>query len=218
MRALLKVTFQDLAQLGTLASVFLDECGFLNYHALKGVDSSFIDRCPRDDGSCTVSRSVTSRGSRGSVIIDLDSQCFDENPFSFSFQVSGSVHVPIVDRIASLASPGPIRERQGIVDESTRRTRLAGGIEPIHEHEVLSGPFCLVCNHPNEFRPREVERDRLGESRVEPFHAFHVQVFQDDRVVSIREFPRYLVLPVVPSIADTVIEPHKFHARVVPIV
>ena len=37
----------------------------LNYHALKDVDSSFIDHCPRGDGSYTISRSVTSRGSRG---------------------------------------------------------------------------------------------------------------------------------------------------------
>ena len=37
----------------------------LNYHALKDVDSSFIDHCPRNDGSYTIFRCVTSRGSRG---------------------------------------------------------------------------------------------------------------------------------------------------------
>ena len=37
----------------------------LNYHALKCVDSSFIDHSPRIDGSCAISRSVTSRGPHG---------------------------------------------------------------------------------------------------------------------------------------------------------
>jgi hypothetical protein len=38
---------------------------FLNYHALKDVDSSFIDHRGLVDPSYTVSRSVTSRGSHG---------------------------------------------------------------------------------------------------------------------------------------------------------
>ena len=72
----------------------------LNYHALKGVDSSFIDHRPRRDRSYTISRSVTSRGSRGSVFIELDVQSFDKDSFSFPFQVLCGIHVPIMNIVA----------------------------------------------------------------------------------------------------------------------
>jgi len=118
--------------------------------------------------------------------------------------ILSSVEITVNGLTATLTSPYPVLEGEGLVYPAAREMPLAAWKEPVNLPKMHTTPFGFVLNLANELRPTRIAHT-LREAVVRR-HALHVQVFGVDRLVLAYQPMTQLVKEIVSPVSNLFVD------------
>ena len=131
------------------------------------------------------------------------------------FKVAGGVEIAVDLVPAGVAMECSLRQRQFGLDRTAARAGLARRKPPVSDHDGRSIKPCLVVKLAAQLKEAAIH-DRAGEPPVAG-HATHVEVFDADAGVSLRQHGRGLVRSVAANGGDAAMKPRQLCLCLAPV-